>query len=129
VLLTPATQAGDAAQTRYEAALGATAILIAAERHRRKSGDWPASIAAIDPVFLPNPLLDPYTGQAYRMERHDGQFLIYSVGENLKDDHGAVSDPKRYPRKKDDPDDVGTRAWDLPLRRMSSEEKPAAKPG
>ena len=57
------------------------------------AGEWPASIAAIDPDILPNPPIDPFSGQAFRMERRDGQLLIYSIGPNRKDEHGAY-DPK-----------------------------------
>ena len=89
------------------------AILLAAERHRLKTGEWPGSIAAIDPGLLPVAPVDPFTGQAFRMERRDGQILIYSVGPNLKDEHGAY-DPTRW--MKDGPDDFGTGAWDVALR-------------
>jgi hypothetical protein len=97
----------------YRADLGATAILIAAERHRLKTGDWPTSIAAIDRSVLPRPPLDPYTGQAFHMERHDGQLVIYSVGSNLEDEHGAEP-AKRGIRS--GPDDVSARAWDSSMR-------------
>jgi hypothetical protein len=97
----------------YRADLSATDILIAAERHRRKTGDWPASIAAIDRTILPSPPLDPYTGQAFHMERHDGQLVIYSVGSNLQDEHGAEP-AKRGIRS--GPDDVPARAWDISMR-------------
>ena len=66
--------------------LGATAILLAAERHRRKAGKWPESIAAIDKSILPNPPADPFSGESFRMEHRNGELLIYSVGPNRKDD-------------------------------------------
>jgi hypothetical protein len=118
VFMTPATSNADRAQGRYQAALGAATILLAAERHRRKAGDWPKSIAAIDPAILPSPPLDPYTGEAYVVERRDGQFLIHSVGPNGRDDHGVPTDWKRM--VKDGADDIGTGAWDVPLRRRPS---------
>jgi hypothetical protein len=114
MLMMPAINAAEQAQSRYQSELGAMAILLAAERHRRKTGDWPASIAAIDPAFLAPPPVDPFTDEPYRLERRDGQFLVHSIGPNLKDEHGAYE-----PRKlmQGGPDDFGTGAWDLPLRR------------
>jgi hypothetical protein len=91
-------------------------MLLAAERHRRKHGDWPESIDAIDKDILPNPPADPFTGKSSRMERRDGQLLVYSVGPNLKDEHGAY-DVRKWAKGVTD-DDVGACAWDVPLRRQ-----------
>ena len=44
-----------AAQARYQTELGATALLLAAERHRRKTGAWPASANSMAPEILTNP--------------------------------------------------------------------------
>jgi hypothetical protein len=104
--------AAGSAFIRYQADLGATAILIAAERHRRKTGNWPASISAIDRDILPNAPLDPFTGGAFHMERHDGQLVIYSVGLNLEDEHGKEA-KRGNPAG---PDDISARAWDVSLR-------------
>ena len=120
LLLTPATTAASNASSRSQAELGATAILIAAERHRRKTGKWPAAIKEIDPSILPGPPVDPFTGNSFRMEYHNGQFVVYSVGLNGQDEHGEY-DPKRW--NKGGPDDVGARAWDVSLRR-----RPYTKP-
>jgi hypothetical protein len=114
LLLVPGISAFNSADLRYQANLGATAMLLAAERHRRKTGDWPVSIDAITPDMLPSRPLDPHSGQPFRLERRDGQFLIYSVGSDLKDEHGAY-DPKHW--REGGRDDVGTSGWDVPLRR------------
>ena len=123
LLLTPALHAASSADSRYQCELGATAILLAAERHRRKAGDWPASIAAIDRDILPVAPVDPFSGQAFRFEHRDGRLFIYSIGPDRKDEHGAF-EPRRW--LKGGPDDVGAVAWDVPLRRQASppEEKP-----
>ena len=52
-LMTPHVSAGASAFSRYQTELGAHAILVAAERHRRKTGDWPTTIASIDHGILP----------------------------------------------------------------------------
>jgi hypothetical protein len=115
LLLTPAIRATASALSRYQAELGSAAILLAAERHRRKTGAWPASIAEIDPAILSDPPLDPYTGEPFRMERVEGQVIVHSIGPNLKDERGAY-DPKRW--NDEVLDDVGARAWDVSLRRQ-----------
>lgn len=115
ILLYPAISSVGLADVRHKSALGATLIGIAAERHRRRSGQWPAAIAAIDPDLLTRPPLDPYSGQAFRMERREGQFLVYSIGPNRKDEQ-EVSVPR--PSVKGDSDDVAFRTWDPALRRQ-----------
>jgi hypothetical protein len=113
LMVVPGMSSASAACQRYQADLSATAILIAAERHRRKTGQWPGSIAAIDRSILPNAPLDPFTGAPFKFEYHDGQLLIYSVGPNLEDNHGADEKKRGFQRG---PDDVSARAWDVPLR-------------
>ncbi len=113
-LTVPATSAASSAFMRVQAELGATAILIAAERHRRRTGKWPDSIKAIDPSILPSSPVDPYTGKPFHLEHHDGQLFIYSFGPNGQDEHG-VYDLKQWSKGK--LDDVGARAWDVNLRR------------
>ncbi len=123
ILLMPAMATEGSSHSRYHCELGATAILLAAERHRRKSGDWPASIAAIDRDILPDAPVNPFSGGAFRMERRDGQLRVYSIGPNRKDEHGEY-EPKRS--MKGGPDDAGAVGWDVPLRRQSgrSSEEP-----
>jgi hypothetical protein len=113
LLLAPSTSAASGAFSRAQAELGATAILIAAERQRRRTGKWPASIKAIDPSIMPAPPLDPFTGEPFHFEHRDGQLFIYSIGPNGKDERGAF-DLKRFARGR--PDDFGARAWDVKLR-------------
>ncbi len=116
LILMPALNAGSAADLRYQATLGATAILLAAERHRLKTGAWPESIAAIDPQILANPPLDPFSGKPYLLDRRDGQWIVHSIGPNGRDDHGDY-EVKRW--TKGGPDDVGACAWDVALRRQT----------
>jgi hypothetical protein len=113
VLLAPSTTAASGAFSRVQAELGALAILIAAERHRRRTGKWPASIKAIDPSIMPAQPVDPFTGEPFHLEHRDGQLFIYSIGPNGKDEHGAF-DLKRHTQG--GPDDFGARAWDPELR-------------
>jgi hypothetical protein len=102
----------------FDSALRATATLLAAERHRRKSGTWPASVSAIDRQILPNAPVDGFSGQAFRLLHHDGKLLVYSIGPNGKDEHGAFD---RNTFDKGGPDDFGTSAWDASLRRQPAQ--------
>ena len=124
-LLMAALPSSSGAHYRYHCELGATAVLLAAERHRRKAGDWPASIAAIDRSILPSAPVDPFSGRSLRMERRAGQLFIYSIGPNREDEHGAY-DPKKW--MKDGPDDAGASAWDVPLRRRPARPVNAPAP-
>jgi hypothetical protein len=114
LLLSPALAWGGSAASRNQGELGTLAILIAAERHRRKTGRWPESIEAIDRGILAKAPVDPYSGQPFRFQHRDGQLVIYSIGPDGKDEHGEFA-PKQW--LKGGPDDVGARGWDLNLRR------------
>lgn len=114
VLLSPSFPAAVTMQLRHRAALGTTVVAIAAERSRRRTGHWPASVSAIDAAILPTPPRDPFSGSAYRLEASDGQLRVYSIGPDGRDDHGAF-DPKR--RMLGGPDDINATLWDVPLRR------------
>ena len=117
VLMMPALISSNSAASRWESDLGATAILLAVERHRLRTGAWPESVAAIDRDILPDPPIDPFSGEDYRMEHRDGRILIYSIGPNHADEHGAY-DPKKWTAG--GPDDVGAIGWDVNLRAAAS---------
>jgi hypothetical protein len=116
LLLAPAVKSSSSAQNRYLSSLATTAILLGIERHRRKTGTWPPAISAIDRAILPDPPVDPYSGESFRMERRGGRILVFSIGPNGIDEHGAY-DPKRW--GKGDSDDVGGSVWDVVLRRRT----------
>ena len=101
LLLAPATSAASAAFSRYQCELGAHAILLAAERHRKKTGAWPASTAAIDHGILPNAPADPFSRRPYRLVHDDAQLIVYSIGPNRRDERGMY-DPKRGPNAGED---------------------------
>jgi hypothetical protein len=90
------------------------APLLAAEHHRRKAGDQPPSIAAIDRIILPIAPVDPFSGRSFRMERRDGELFNDSIGPNREDEPGAY-DPKKW--MKGGLDDAGASVWDVPMRR------------
>ena len=114
LLLAPALTPSFYALARYQAELGATALLLAAERHRRLTCAWPASADSMAPEILTNPPVDPFSGRPFVFERLDVRLIIHSVGPNLRDEHGAY-EPKHF--RNGGPDDVGATAWDVAMRR------------
>lgn len=69
---------------------------IALKRYQLKHGDYPSSLADLVPQFLSSVPRDPVDGQPLRYRRMaDGRFLLYSIGENGKDDGGDGSVPIR----------------------------------
>jgi hypothetical protein len=74
-----------AAQTAADQA----ALACALERYRLANGQFPETLAALTPKFISRPPNDVITGQPYKYRRtDDGQFVLYSVGWNEKDDGG-----------------------------------------
>jgi hypothetical protein len=69
-----------------------TLAAIALKRYQLRHGRLPTSLDALVPQFLPAAPYDPMSGKSlcYRL-KPDGSFLLYSVGEDGKDDGG---DPK-----------------------------------
>ncbi|WP_165067611.1 hypothetical protein [Paludisphaera rhizosphaerae] len=101
---------------RSRARLGATVILIAAERHRRATGAWPTTVAEISKAILPNPPLDPYTGRPYHILRVDDGLRVYSVGPNRLDENGAAS--------VENVDDVAAIGFDVDQRNQAPVDQP-----
>ena len=113
LLMMPALGSASQSHSRYRAELGAMAILLAAERYRRRRGAWPASVADIDPAILRAPPMDPFTGQPYPVLRDGGRYVVHSIGPNLVDEGGAY-EARRWPTGGHD--DVGAVGWDPALR-------------
>lgn len=121
-LVIPALSTGAMACLRYRAELGAMAILLAAERHRQRTGAWPESVAAIDASILSDPPLDPFTGQPYQVEHRDSRLFVYSIGPNLRDEHGDYN-VRKWGTKFADQDDVGAIGWDVKMRGLIGVEE------
>lgn len=73
----------------FETVRRLTFTAIALHRHRLKHGQFPASLGALVPEFLSEVPRDFMDGQPLRYKlQPDGQFLLWSVGEDFKDDAG-----------------------------------------
>ncbi|MDQ7780686.1 MAG: hypothetical protein RDV41_13410 [Planctomycetota bacterium] len=76
--------------------LGA-AVLI----YKTRTGSLPESLSDLAPDLLPELPTDPYTGAGYIYRKSPDGFVVYSVGENLKDDGGTPYDPSEGPGEGD----------------------------
>jgi hypothetical protein len=66
------------------------ALACALERYRLANGQFPETLTALTPKFMFREPNDVVTGQPYKYRRtEDGQFVLYSVGWNEKDDGGV----------------------------------------
>jgi len=83
---TKATQATAHTQTQMRHA----ALACALERYRRARGECPETLAALVPQFIAKIPADLLTGETPKYQRlGKDEFLLYSVGWNLKDDGGV----------------------------------------
>ena len=75
------------AQTSVDAA----ALACALERYRLAQGQFAESLDALTPRFMAKPPHDIVNGEPLKYRRSaDGQYVLYSVGWNAKDDGGVV---------------------------------------
>jgi hypothetical protein len=72
-------------------------VACALERYRLAHGQYPDSLAALEPQFITQVPHDIINGQPlhYRL-RPDGLFILYSVGWNETDDGGTVVIDQKY---------------------------------
>jgi hypothetical protein len=74
---------------KAEAAKQVTITAIALKRYQLKHGNYPPDLRSLVPEFIPSIPRDPVDGQPLRYRRNaDETFLLYSAGENGKDDGG-----------------------------------------
>jgi hypothetical protein len=66
-------------------------VACALERYRLTQGNYPETLDALSPQFIESFPHDVIGGQPLKYHRTDyGQFALYSVGWNGKDDGGSV---------------------------------------
>lgn len=92
----------------------ATLTAIALELHRRRTGEWPASLAELTPRLLPAVPLDRYDGQPLKYKLVEGRPLLYSVGVDRNDDGGRLPDAAQLDVMWHDEPNRAARKW-LPV--------------
>jgi hypothetical protein len=93
-LITPAADRCAAAAEEADAWRHLGRLALALEAYRIKKGNYPATLDDLVPDFLPRVPADPLDGQPLRLKRDGKDLLLYSIGRDLKDDGGAVQDPR-----------------------------------
>ncbi len=90
-MLLPALQRCAEKAARIQAFDDLARVAIALERHRLAQGQFPETLAALEPQFIAKLPHDVITGQPLKYRREpDGSFILYSVGWNETDDGGTV---------------------------------------
>lgn len=80
--------------TRVNVYLDVAEIGVANRLYKSKYGKFADSPAHLTPEFLSSLPLDPFTGKDYIYKKNDKGFVVYSVGEDLKDDGGKHGEMK-----------------------------------
>ncbi len=93
-MLVPALSRAYNQEARTGALLGDAEIALACHIYKIKYGDFPESLDKLTPEILPSLPLDLFTGRNYiyrkaqLWEKKKEGFIVYSLGDNLKDDGG-----------------------------------------
>lgn len=106
----------------HEAQFRCAVAALAAERFRRDTGRWPATLAELVPTYLTAVPSDPQNLEPLRLAHRSDGIVIYSVGPDGADDGGAIATDGA---KKET--DVGIRLWDVARRRQPAGDA-AARP-
>jgi hypothetical protein len=77
---------------RYQTWVDATVVLLACERFRRESGDWPEELDELVPAYLDAISADRYDGGSLKYRRTRETVAVYSVGEDEIDDGGVITE-------------------------------------
>jgi hypothetical protein len=120
-LFVPAVEKVATAHWRTTAEARCTAVGVACERFRLKTGHWPNAPTDLTTDILPGGIpLDPFDGKPLRFGRLADGVVIYSVGQDSLDDGGAIARTGPYPAGTD----VGFRLWDLDHRHKPAPARP-----
>lgn len=68
----------------------AARAILATERFRLRQGRWPEQLSDLVPEFLDAVPQDPFDNKPLRFEIREGDICIWSIGEDLRDDGGAI---------------------------------------
>jgi hypothetical protein len=100
---------------RSHASLRCAIVALAAERHRGRTGHWPATPGELVNAGLLTAVPgDPYAaGQPIKFSHRADGLIVYSAGENGVDEGGDLTKNQRGIGA-----DLGFRLWDVPARRQ-----------
>ena len=124
-LLAPAVDKANDSGLRMRGELLATAVGIACERYRLRTGTWPATLDDLPKEILASVPNDPFTGRRINYKHLPDGIVVYTVGPDGKDDGGAVEANEKEGKKQTD---YGIRLWD-PASRRAPAPPPEPKEG
>jgi len=85
---------------RAEARIQALRIVAGLNSYKLATGSWPERVTALESDYLATVPLDPFSGEAFIYKAGKGEWILYSIDWNLKDDGGADGDyPRPWPVK------------------------------
>jgi hypothetical protein len=67
-----------------------TILTVDVERYRRQHSELPASLDDLRPTYIDSLPIDPFTGKELLFNRDNESYVVYSVGDNRKDDGGST---------------------------------------
>jgi hypothetical protein len=88
-MLVPALEPIHAREMRYRLDLEATVAVCALQSFKKAHGLPPGKLDELVPAFLPAIPIDPFDGKPLRYRREGKEWVIWSVGSDLKDDNAA----------------------------------------
>jgi hypothetical protein len=74
--------------TRREAVLRMTRLVLALSAYHGEKHAYPSTLADLTPGYLPQIPKDPFSEKDFFFKSKPDRFVLYSVGENEKDDDG-----------------------------------------
>ncbi len=99
-MMLPALGKAEARAARVQTMNYMAIIACGLERYRLAHGNYPETLDTLMPAFMPKALMDPMCGKPFHYQRtNDGWFLLYSVGDDGKDDGGVFRAKKNDPIK------------------------------
>lgn len=111
-LLMPAIYKIQESDTRIVAQLNAARVAIACERHRLKTGAYPATLDELPKELLAEVPADPFSGKPILYKKLDDGAVAYSTSYDGLDDGAKKLDPKN-----EKGNDIGFRLWTPEHRR------------
>lgn len=79
-----------------QAQISTTLTAVIAERFRIDHGRFPKDWSEMSPRYIPEPILDPYTGKPFLIKLNEKGIVIYSTGRDGKDNGGEHLNHNHY---------------------------------
>jgi hypothetical protein len=88
-LMIPSTRSARVKTIQVQVDVEATIVVCALKDYQLVHGDVPEHLSNLVPDFLPSIPIDPFDGKTLRYRREGTEWVIWSVGPDLKDDNAA----------------------------------------